>query len=99
MESKQEILDYLRTHRAALMAEFQLTRLGVFGSFARDEQGPDSDVDLLVDFEPGTGQLYEKKQRLKAQLQGAWGRKVDLCREKYLKPYFKAQILQSVIDV
>lgn len=56
-------------------------------------------MNLLVDITPGTEQIYEQKQRLKNQLQQAFGRNVDLCREEYLEAYFKTPILKSVIDV
>ena len=51
-KTKQEILNVLDEHRADLR-ELGVSKIGLFGSFVRGEQHPDSDIDLLVEFEPG----------------------------------------------
>jgi len=99
MVSKQEILDFLKAKKEDFEKEFNVTKLGLFGSFARDEQGENSDIDLLIEFEPDTENLYDKKSRIRQIVGEAFGKQVDLCREKYIKPYFRQQILQSAIYV
>ena len=99
MNDRQDILDYLKTEKSSLMQAYQLTKIGLFGSFAKGTQHTDSDIDLLVEFIPDTPALFEKKQKLTEQLQAVFQRRVDVCREKYLKPYFKDQILSSVVYV
>lgn len=99
MVRKEEILDFLRTKKADFQKEFNITKLALFGSFARDEQAEDSDIDLIVEFQPNTENLYEKKLRIRKIVGEAFGKQVDLCREKYIKPYFRQQILQSAIYV
>ena len=97
MISKEEILNYLREQKPILEKEFQVTKIGLFGSYARDEQQEDSDIDLLIEFQPNTEDLYDKKEKIRLIVRTRFGREVDLAREKYLKPYYKKQILRSAI--
>ena len=99
MTSKEEILSYLKEKKEEFFSDYQLVKLGLFGSFARGEATKDSDIDLIVEFEPNTQNLAEKKLRIKSTLKKQFHREVDVCREKYIKPYFKSQILESVIYV
>ena len=99
MTERDRILSFLSAIKAHLVADYQIVKIGLFGSFARNEATADSDIDILVEFQPNTENLAEKKLRLKQLLTAQFDRKVDLCREKYIKPYFKPQILQSTIYV
>jgi uncharacterized protein len=99
MITKDDILQYLSEQKLVLEKELNVTKLGLFGSYARSEQTEESDIDLLVEFKPNTPELAEKKERLKSILKSKFYKEVDLCREKYIKPYYKHQILQSVIYV
>jgi predicted nucleotidyltransferase len=49
---RNEIISRLREHREALNRDYGVTSIGVFGSAARNELRPDSDIDLLVEFAP-----------------------------------------------
>ena len=49
--TRDEVLDVLRTHKAALAQRFGVTELALFGSFARDQASDKSDVDILVRFD------------------------------------------------
>ncbi|MBI5917710.1 MAG: nucleotidyltransferase domain-containing protein [Bacteroidetes bacterium] len=80
-----------------LESRYHVSKIGLFGSFARNEQTESSDIDLVVEFDPQTENLSEKKEAIRQLLSVQFDRKVDLAREKYLKPYFKKQILQSAI--
>lgn len=99
MVTKQKILTFLREHKDELFAEYNLIKIGLFGSFAKNESSIESDIDLIVEFKPKTPNLFEKKSAIKNLVKKEFGREVDLCREKYIKPYFKTQILQSAIYV
>jgi uncharacterized protein len=99
MLNQQNILDFLRDHLADLKLEYQISKIGLFGSFARNEQNEHSDIDIMLEFEPGTHDIYNKKAKLRAYLQSCLQHDVDLCREKYIKPYIKAYLDQEVIYV
>lgn len=99
MTKKEDILCFLKEKKAELRTSYRVSKIGLFGSFAQDEGSESSDIDLLIEFEPDTEKLSEKKAAIKKLVGEKFGKKVDLCREKYIKPYFKAQILQSTIYV
>lgn len=67
-----------------------VSNVRVFGSVARGEDGPDSDVDLLVDLEPGTGLL--SLGRMEVELTELLGRPVDLVPARMLKPRVAATV-------
>lgn len=95
MTNTIQILNYLTSNKERFQKEYHLKRIGVFGSFARGEQTDKSDIDILIEFEEGTDNLYELKQRLKSEIQLIFKLPVDVCREKYIKPFFKDQILKE----
>lgn len=99
MINKEEILAFLREHKNEFFRELHLVKIGLFGSYARGKATDQSDIDLIVEFQPNTENLSEKKDKLKEMVSVRFGRPVDVCREKYIKPYFKQRILQSVIYV
>jgi len=66
-------------------------RLRVFGSWARGDAGPDSDLDLLVNVEPGTSLL--DMIGLQQDLEDLVGGKVDVLTEDGISPYVKERIL------
>lgn len=99
MTDRDEILLFLSDRKEALFSEYQLVKIGLLGSFSRNEGTAESDIDLIVEFQPNTENLSEKKAGIKSILKKQFNKEVDVCREKYIKPYFKAQILNSVIYV
>jgi len=64
------------------IAEFcqrhHIRKLALFGSVLRDDFGPDSDIDVLVDFEPGTRYRFADLLAMEAELEAIFQRKVDL---------------------
>jgi uncharacterized protein len=99
MVSKNDILLFLKENRALFERDFNLTKIGLMGSFSRNEETSDSDLDVIVEFKSGTLDLVERKEKLKKTIQKKFGKKVDVCRVKYLKPYFKNRILKDAIFV
>jgi hypothetical protein len=73
-----------------------IRRLALFGSVLRDDFGPDSDVDVLVEFAPeariGLFELYDIEQEL-SRLLG--GKKVDLNTPRSLSKYFRSEVLRE----
>lgn len=99
MKTQDEILNFLRHNREHLSDHYHVTKIALFGSFARNQQSENSDVDLLFEFEEGTQNIYDLKDALKSFLSAAFERNVDLAREKYLKPYAKQEILKDALYV
>ena len=77
-----------------LLKKNHVELLGVFGSSARGEERPDSDIDLLVRFSKRNGLLDHI--RLERELGELLGKKVDLVSEAALSPYLKERILNEL---
>lgn len=76
---------------------YHIIRIGLFGSYARGDQNVNSDIDLLVEFEDNTQDLYDLKLQLKDFFQKNLGIEIDICREKYIKPRIKKSILKETV--
>jgi len=92
-----EIIQLLRQHRDELRKQFGVKSLAVFGSVARGEAGPESDVDILVEFESSPG--FDGYMALKFYLEDLLGRKVDLVMKSALKPWARDVVLREKVDV
>lgn len=79
------IEDFCRRH--------QIRRLSLFGSVLREDFGPDSDVDVLIEFEPGTRVGLIRLARLELELREILGRKVDLNTPGFLSRYYRDRVL------
>jgi predicted nucleotidyltransferase len=92
-----EIKARLRRELSALAQRFHVRSLGVFGSFARYENRPESDLDLLVTFDetPGLFQFIELENHLSDLL----GVKVDLVMRDSLHPHIGKRVLSEVVPV
>jgi predicted nucleotidyltransferase len=80
----------------SIVAQFGASRLRVFGSVARGEETPDSDVDFLVDFPRGYDVLTQRIP-LAQGLGDLLDRKVDLVPEHELSPHIRAQVIAEAI--
>ena len=88
-EKREEILKVAASHGAK--------NLKVFGSFARGEERPDSDIDLLVEMAPDRSLL--DIIAIKNALEDITHRKVDVVTEKALSPYLRDKILQDAVSI
>ena len=96
MNSRQNILDQLRIIKPTLQEEFPLRRIGLFGSWARNEQTEASDVDILVEVDPSIGlRFVTLAERLESLLE----QHVDLVSSRAVKPNLLKQIQAELIDV
>jgi uncharacterized protein len=86
---RQEILEIGARHGAK--------RIRIFGSVARNEAKPDSDVDFLVDLEPGRS-LFDLGGLL-MDLQDLLGRKVDVATEKGLRPRIRERAIREAVPL
>jgi predicted nucleotidyltransferase len=84
---------------AAVCRRFQVERLAMFGSAARGELRPDSDVDLLVEFRPEAEIGFIEYAGLMLALSELLGRKVDLVSKPALKPLLRDAILSEALPL
>jgi len=82
---------------AAFCRHNHIRRLSLFGSVLGDRFGPQSDVDMLVEFEPGVRVSLLDMARMEMELTKLVGRKVDLRTPKELSRYFREQVLASAV--
>jgi uncharacterized protein len=94
IETKTDVLALVVEHQQQFK-RFGVKRLGVFGSFVRDEQRTTSDVDVLVEFEPGR-KTFDNFMHLAFYLEDLFGRKVDLLTPESLSPHLGPSILREV---
>jgi uncharacterized protein len=98
-QSKDDILSYIRSRKGALRSQYHVRKIALIGSFARNEQTSESDVDLLIDLEEDTPHIYEVKRSLRNELERQFGRKVEIASERYLRSYYRNEILRDAIYV
>ncbi len=91
--TRNEFFTRIAAHRTEL-SRAGVHRLGVYGSVARGEAGPESDVDVLVEFET-VPDLYEFAA-LRDRLAEILGRPVDLVTPQALKPRLRSRVLNEV---
>ena len=72
-----------------------IRKLSFFGSFLRKDFGPDSDVDVLVEFEPGEKVGFLKLAGMERELSEILNHKVDLRTPAELSRYFRQEVLDS----
>jgi len=94
INTKQEILKVLHQNRNRLKA-LGLRRLGLFGSFVRGDQHPESDIDILVEFLPDR-KTFDNFMQLSFFLEDILHHKVELVTTESLSPYIGPHILKEV---
>jgi predicted nucleotidyltransferase len=81
------IQDICRRHR--------VRELSLFGSALRDDFGPESDFDFLVEFEPGARIGFMELGAIEQELENLLGRNVDLVPKRGLRPIFQKEVLAT----
>lgn len=91
------LLKILHEHRQEIRRNFGVKSLRIFGSTVRGENKPESDIDILVEFNgPAT---FDEYVDLKIFLEDLLGKKIDLVTEKALKPRLRPNIEKEAIYV
>ena len=94
--SREELLSTMRASEAKLRA-LGVKSLAVFGSVARGDSGPQSDVDLLVEFDgPGT---FDRYMNVKLYLEDLTGRRIDLVTRAALHPRLRPAVEREAVRV
>ena len=96
MLTREEILNRIKQHKADLEKKYPIKSIGLFGSFARNEAGKTSDVDLLVDFTAPIGIDFVV---LADELEEFLDAKVDLVSRGGVKKQYLDEIEREIIYV
>ena len=87
---QEKIAEFCRHHH--------IRRLALFGSALRDDFTPDSDVDVLVEFKPGTRVGMIRLAGIELELGGILDRKVDMHTPGFISKYFRGKVLAEAVD-
>ena len=94
--TKENILEFLRENKDFFKKEFDVDRIMLFGSYARDEATKESDVDILIESEIKS---FDKQFRLKLFLEKSFNRKVDLAYRdavrKFVMRFIEGEIIYA----
>ena len=94
--TRRTVISRIRRHRAQL-EKLGVKSLSIFGSVARGEERPDSDVDILVEFRGRA--TFDRYMDTKFYLEELLGRKVDLVTPKAIKPRMRPYVMQDLVHV
>ncbi len=95
LRMRDRMLEELHAHRAELAIRYPIRRLALFGSWARGDARPDSDVDVLVEVDASIGLRFVD---LANELERVVGRPVDLVSRRAIKPSLWKHIEPELID-
>ncbi len=100
MQTLQDLTPVLTAQaKPYLMQKYPITSIGVFGSYARGEADPASDLDILLDYAPDTGRKFSLFDLVHIQdyLKDLTGIPVDISLKSSLKSYIAPRILKETI--
>ena len=93
-----EILDVLRRHQPELQAK-GVRHAGLFGSTARGEAGPGSDIDIMIDLDPEVRMTVYDYVGIKEYIADLFEDQVDVVSREGLKPYVSGNVIRDLIPV
>jgi uncharacterized protein len=93
---KEDVIAKLRVDKS-LLGEFSIKALYLFGSVVRGEENQESDIDILVEFDPEAHVGLFKFGRLQRRLSEIVGRTVDLTTPEALHPALRGRILEKAV--
>jgi len=94
IENKEEVINLLKRNLVSIK-NFGIRKIGLFGSIARGDSKPESDIDILIEFEEDS-EKFSNLINLYFFLQELLGRKVELVTTRGISPYIAPHILREV---
>ena len=96
MKSLEELKKIINQHKKELEEKYKVKSIAIFGSYVRNEQNAESDLDILVEFREPVGLLFI---HLADYLEEILSVKVDLLTPEAIKPNRKKYILEKLVYV
>ena len=97
MKKELQLNEEIKKKIISILVKHDIKRILVFGSYARNEATPKSDLDLIVDFPEGTGLLDHVG--IEIELSEALDMKIDLLSRNGISPYIKDHVLKEAIVI
>lgn len=94
--TRDQILDFLRQHKQEMHDRFGVTKIGLFGSYARGEAREDSDIDVAIELSRYSADGYFGVLHL---LEDSFKKRIDLGIESNFKPILRPYIMKEIIYV
>ena len=94
VKTKERIVSLIQENEREIQ-QLGVKRLGLFGSFARGQQRSDSDVDILIEFDPGR-KNFDNFMQIAFLLEELFGRRVELVTPEGLSPHIGPNIMREV---
>ena len=94
--TKQEVLNYLSSHKEKFQADFGVIKIGLFGSFARDQATQNSDIDLVIEMNPKS---LERRIAFKRQVESDLNRSLDVGYLSTLRSFIAKEVAKDVIYI
>lgn len=94
---RNNIMLFLQLHKQEMTQRFGATKIGLAGSYARDEATEDSDIDIIVEIQ--SDNKFRSFFNLLYYLQDSLGKQVDLSTESSLKPLVRESVLKDIVYV
>jgi predicted nucleotidyltransferase len=89
------IINFLHEHKDELKQDYHVEKIGIFGSYAKNQEKESSDIDFFVEF---SQKSYRNLTRLYDYFEKAFGKKVDIITEhKNMRPSLRREIQSSII--
>ncbi|MBN1250515.1 MAG: nucleotidyltransferase domain-containing protein [Bacteroidales bacterium] len=96
---KEKICDYLKSINMDLNRIYNIEKIGLIGSFARNEASEKSDIDIVYILKENQKLSYFKLYRLEKMLEKHFSRKIELINYKYINPIIKYKSDKDIIYV
>ncbi len=97
VQTKEQVLSLIEAHQSQIR-KLGIRKLGLFGSFVRQQQNCDSDIDILVEFESGQ-KTFDNLMQTASLLEELFGRRVELFTPEALSPYTLRELNMSLSAV
>lgn len=94
--NRDHIMHFLKTHKEEMRKLYGIEQIGLFGSYAHQTEGEDSDIDIVVEFDPQKKNL-RNFMGCKRYLEDNLGKPVDLGIESALKPIVRDSVKDDII--
>lgn len=95
VKSLKEIQQLLRENKQRILSKYDLTAIGIFGSYSRGQQTRSSDLDVLIDYDRLL--MHQQFMDVKNVLSELMGLDVDLVALKCLKPEIRSRVLADIL--
>jgi predicted nucleotidyltransferase len=96
MYTLETIVEKLRAYKPELQRKYPISKLGVFGSYARGEAGEHSDIDVAVEF---SGPMGLNFVAMANEIEDLFGIKVDVVPKRSIKPSYLASVEKDILYV